>query len=126
MDNLQKLKTLTSEYRQADDTLKGFNKEVYVLRSRKNELEYQMIEILRKPEFTHVDKMKIEDGSTISIKRPESYTEPWSLSKKTLAQFLQDYFATSSNPNAEECFQYISDNNRKSGTEFILERNIPK
>ena len=72
-------------------------------------------------------KLKIEDdGSTIKIQKPETYSKPWNLSKKDLQSILGSYFASTSMPNAQSCYDYIC-NDRKAklvATEFAFTRIV--
>ena len=73
-----------------------------------------MSDILRRSVFATLDKLELPD-SVVKIQRPETWSKPWSLSKKDLALLLQDFFrgAAGSRTEAEACFEYIVDRKKR-------------
>jgi hypothetical protein len=103
----KELKSCIKRYQTIDNDLKLLNKQVYEKREARQVIELEMTDIIRLPEFSSIDKLKIEeDGSLIQIIKPGSQ-KPWGLSKKDLQVHLQDYFTKSSSPSFEECLNYI-------------------
>jgi hypothetical protein len=130
MGDIQTLKALLREYRNADDQLHELNKQVYAIRDTRKAAESQITELLAKPEFATFDKLKLEDdGSTIRIQRPSQWAKPWSLSKNSLMQYLTQYFRSNTDfQSAESCFEYIETQQKRQlvATEFNLTRVLPK
>ncbi len=127
MDPIQQLKTTLHAYKDVDNRMNDLNKEVFALRAERKELEIAMASILSRPELQAIDKLEIkDDNSYVRIGRPNTWTKPWSLSKKDLEPALTAYFQQSGTPTAEACFKYICETQRKSGNEFTFERVIKK
>lgn len=123
------LKRCVKEYRDLDNELRELNKKIYDKREDRRILHVEMSDIINLPQFSGVDKLKIDDdGSTIKIARPGTHTKPWSLSKKELETLLVDYFRHSTNPHAQGCLQYILEERRKAlvSKDFDFTRVIPE
>jgi hypothetical protein len=87
------LKRCVKTYRDLDNEIRELNKQVYSKREDRKAVEMEMTDLVRLPQFGGIDKLKIDDdGSTIKIARPGSYTKAWSLSKKELELFVNAYF----------------------------------
>lgn len=123
------LKRCVKTYRDIDNEIRELNKQVYNKREDRKAVELEMTDIIRLPQFGGIDRLKIDDdGSTIKIGRPGTYSKPWSLSKKDLEILISAYFATTPNPSADTCLQYILEERRKSlvAKEFDFSRVIPE
>jgi hypothetical protein len=121
------LKRCIKQYRDVDNDIRALNKVVYEKREARKIVEMELCDLVKLPQFSGYDKLKIEDdGSTIKIQKPETYSKPWSLSKKDLQSILGSYFASTAMPNAQSCYDYIC-NDRKAklvATEFAFTRLV--
>jgi hypothetical protein len=128
MAALENLKNYIRKYRDVDDQLRELNKVVYEKRDERKAIETEISSVLSLPQFQAYDKLKIdEDGSTIRIKRPETYEKPWSLSKKELKILLDVFFKSDLPLNADTCFEYILEERKRAlvGKEFEITRIVP-
>jgi hypothetical protein len=125
---LSDLKGNIKKYREIDNKLRSVNKQVQELRETRKLIELELSSILTLPDFKGFDKLKIEDdGTTIRIKRPESYSKPWSLSQKDLLDYLESYFQSTTSPDSQACFEYIVNQHKKKlvASDFTFERIVP-
>jgi hypothetical protein len=123
------LKRCVKTYRDLDNEIRELNKQVYSKREDRKAVEMEMTDLVRLPQFGGIDKLKIDDdGSTIKIARPGSYTKAWSLSKKELELFVNAYFTTTGSPSADGCVRYVIEERRKAlvGHDFDFTRVIPE
>lgn len=105
---LNDLKRCVKQYREVDDELQELNKKVYEKRESRKIVEMEMADLIKLPEFENIDKLKIDDdGSTIKIKRPSTYSKAWSLSKSDLISLVTDYFNSNGMHTAEDCIKYV-------------------
>jgi hypothetical protein len=121
------LKRCVKQYRDIDDEIRVLNKKVYEKRDIRKSVELEMTDLIARPQFNSVDKLKIDDdGSCIKISRPGTYAKPWNLSKKELDVLLNSYFENTSSPNAKECSAYITEQRKRAlvGKEFEFARVI--
>jgi hypothetical protein len=128
MAALENLKDYIRKYRDVDNEIRELNKAVYEKRDTRKSIELEITTVLSLPQFQAYDKLKIdEDGSTIRIKRPETYEKAWSLSKKELKALLDEYFKSDQPLNADSCFEFIVTQRKQAlvGTEFELTRIVP-
>jgi hypothetical protein len=125
---MEDLKNSIRAYRRVDDELRELNRLVYEKRDVRKTIELEITDIIKAPEFAGFRKVKIEeDGSTISIKRPDEWTKPWSLSQKDLKDLATQYFAIAGEFNAESLVKFIVDTRKRDlvATEFSLTRTVP-
>uniref|UniRef100_A0A6C0ER77 Uncharacterized protein n=1 Tax=viral metagenome TaxID=1070528 RepID=A0A6C0ER77_9ZZZZ len=123
------LKRCVKQYRDVDNEIRILNKNVYEKREARRIVEMEMCDLIKLRQFDSVDKLKIDDdGSTIKIQRPDTYSKAWSLSKKELESLVTGYFQSTNRFNAEECVTYIVEQRKKSlvGKEFEFSRVIPE
>ena len=123
------LKRCVKQYREIDNEIRELNKEVYSKREDRKIIEMEMSDLVKLPQFSGIDKLKIDDdNSTIKIARPGTYSKPWSLSKKELDHLLVEYFRSTNTPNAEDCSKFVTEERRKMlvGKEFDFTRVIPE
>lgn len=128
MAALEQLKSSVRKYRDVDNELRELNKTVYDKREERKCIELEISDVLKLPQFQGFDKLKIdEDGSTIRIKRPETFEKPWSLSKKEMKALLEEFFAGPLPKNADACFEYVVSRRRRDlvSGEFEFTRVIP-
>jgi hypothetical protein len=126
-DSANQLRELTKEYRKYDDELRSLNSRVYELREGRKNVETLMIDILKKEEFKSFNKLKInEDGSTIKIQRPQTWSKPWNISQKDLKGLMDSYFETAINPNPNDCYNFILTHKKSSllADEFSITRTV--
>jgi len=122
------LKSCIKQYREIDDEIRDLNKQVYEKRDARKIVEMEIADIIKDPKFNEIKKIKLEeDGSTISFKRPNEWTKPWSLSQKDLKDLVTQYFATSGNISADGMVKYIVDTKKQTlvANEFSFTRTVP-
>lgn len=108
------LKSHLRSYAKIDDELKDLNKQIYELRSKKQNIEEELLPILKSPDFTHINKIQLsEDNSVVRIQRPGGWNKAWTISQKDLESSINEYFRSTETPQADECFQYIVEHQRK-------------
>jgi hypothetical protein len=89
----------------------------------------ELADLMKVEHFRDFKKMKIEeDGSTITIQRPNEWSKPWTLSKKDLKDVLQRYFDSTNVQNAEKCFEFILESQKTKlvSTEYSFSRVVPE
>lgn len=126
---LNSLKSHIQSYRDIDSKLQELNTEVHRLRKDKNEVESSMASLLQNPEFESINMLQLkEDGSTIQIQRPNTWSKAWTLSKKDLHKYMREYFEKNSRPTPDDCYQYIVQEKAKTlvSNEFSFARIIQK
>lgn len=102
------LKRCIKQYRDVDNDIRILNKMVHEKRETRKIVELELVDLVKLPQFASYEKLKIEDdGSTIRIQKPESYSKPWSLSKKDLQTLLDSYFQSRTNASSKECYDFI-------------------
>jgi hypothetical protein len=127
-DQINSLRQLTRNYKAYDDELRGLNSRVYELREARKTVEVQMIDILKQEAFKEFNKLKIEDdGSTIRIQRPQTWTKAWNISQKDLKSLIDSYFQSTPNPNPQDCYAYIISTKKATllSDEFAITRTTP-
>jgi hypothetical protein len=123
---INELKQCLKKYQRVDNELREINQATYQLREERRCLEDEMAQIVKLPEFSAIDKLKLEDdGSVIQIIKPGA-NKAWALSKKDLQIQLQSYFETVKNPSYESCLDYIiSEQSKKLVTnEYSFNRTV--
>jgi hypothetical protein len=123
------LKRCVKEYRDVDNDIRLLNKQVYEKRESRRIVEMEMADLVKIPQFEGVEKLKIDDdGSYIRIHRPETYSKPWSLSKKELDSLLTSYFQSTKTPNASDCNTFILEQRKKClvAKDYEFARIIPE
>ena len=126
---LSTLKSRFESYCQIDNRIQGLNKEVHTLRNERKAVESEMASLLQNPEFTGYNEIRMSsDNSIIQIQRPNQWSKAWTLSKKDLQTHLKEYFESTRNPNADECFKSIVDKKTKTlvSTEFAFTHVAPE
>lgn len=124
--SIEDFRQLGRKYRDADNELRDLNASIVEKRKVKAEFEKQIVEYLQKPEFENFKQLHIsDDGTLFNVKRPNTWTKPWSMSKTDLIDYLRNYFTSSVQPNAEECFQFVCEARKENsvGKEFLIERS---
>jgi hypothetical protein len=129
-ESIKDLKRCVKQYREVDDELRVLNHEVYQKREARKIVEMELADLMKVEAFQNFRKLKIEeDGSTITIQRPQEWSKPWSLSKKDLKDILERYFNSSVPPqSADRCFEFIleSQKTKLTSTEFNFSRIVPE
>ncbi len=124
---MEDLKVVLEKYKIVSDQLNDVNTAASSLREQKKGIELEMMDILKDPQFSNVNKLVLSsDGSTIKIDR--NVTKSWHISKGDLKDLLEEYFGTTSNPNFEDCLNFImktQTENLKS-TDFAFTRVLSK
>jgi hypothetical protein len=124
------LKSCIKEYRNLDNLRRELNQQVSKLREDIKMKELEMQDILRNPQFTGYDRLRIEDdGSEVKIQR--EWVKPYSLSKGDLQKYLVEYFG--GDDKAKQCFEYIlkkqkenSISNEFKFTRIVKNENVAK
>ena len=125
---MQDLKNYIKQYRDIDNELRDLNRVVYAKREARRVVETEITEIIKAPEFAGFKKVRLEeDGSTITIKRPNEWTKAWTLSRKDLKELLAQYFASAQTASPDDIFQFIVENKKKTlvANEFSFSRTVP-
>ena len=125
---MQDLKNYIKQYREIDNELRDLNRVAGAKREARKVIEMEISDIIKAPEFAGFKKVRLEeDGSTITIKRPNEWTKSWTLSQKDLKELLGQYFVSNQAASPDEIFQYIVENKKKSlvATEFSFSRTVP-
>lgn len=123
------LKRCIKQYRTVDDDLRKLNKAVYDKRESRKIVEMEIADLVKLPEFNNFKKLKIEeDGSTITVQRPNEWSKPWTLSKKDLKDLLERYFESTNFPSAEKCSEFIVEAQKRKlvASEFNFSRIVPE
>lgn len=119
------LKQTLYAYKDVDNQLQEVNRQVAELRQKRKEYETRLASLLSRPEFTDIKKLEIrDDNSYVLIHRPDTWTKPWSLSKKELETTLGAYFGSTSAPTAAGCYEFICAAQKKTGKEFTFDRIV--
>jgi len=130
INNMDDLKSCIKEYRNLDNLRRELNQQVSKLREDIKMKELEMQDILRNPQFTGYDRLRIEDdGSEVKIQR--EWVKPYSLSKGDLQKYLVEYFG--GDDKAKQCFEYIlkkqkenSISNEFKFTRIVKNENVAK
>lgn len=126
---IRDLKRCVKQYREVDDKLRDLNREVYEKRESRKIIELELADLMKVDQFVNFKKLKIEeDGSTITVQRPNEWSKPWSLSKKDLKDLLERYFNSTNFPNAEKCLEFIleAQKTKLTSTEYSFNRIVPE
>lgn len=123
---IEELKTSVRRYRDLDNQIRDINKNVFNLREKRKIAEMEISDYLKGPEFQQHSVLALEDGSKITIQRPQQWSKPWTMPRKTLSEHLKTYFATTQRPSADECFAYIVAREKEQlvSNEFKLTRVV--
>ena len=127
-EDITNLRTAVMRYKTVDDRLRELNKQVYTLRDQRKITELEIVDIIRQPEFATYEKLDIrEDGSSIKIKKPETWNAPWSLSKSKLDEYLKQYFQAPGLKDATSCYLFIFNAHQATLRQhtFSIERVVP-
>ena len=109
--------------------LRTLNREVYEKREARKIVEIELADLMKVEQFVNFKKMKVEDdGSTITIQRPQEWSKPWSLSKKDLKDLLERYFGSTNFPAPDKCLEFILEAQKTKlvSTEFGFNRVVPE
>jgi len=108
------LKTQMAKYIVVDNALQQVNAKAQELRKEKKSTEEFLAILLQYPEIQTINTLKNDAGDTIKVQRPGTWNKGWTLSKKELESMLNTYFDKDDEPNAQECFNFIVEENKKS------------
>jgi hypothetical protein len=126
---IRDLKRCVKQYREVDDKLRALNREVFDKREARKIVEMELADLMKVEGFAEFRKLKIEeDGSTITIQRPQEWSKPWSLSKKDLKDSLERYFNSTNSPSADKAFEFITESQKSklTATDFNFSRVVPE
>jgi hypothetical protein len=126
---IRDLKRCVQQYRKVDDELRVLNHEVYNKRESRKIVEMELADLMKVEQFVNFRKLKIEeDGSIITIQRPQEWTKPWSLSKKDLKDSLERYFNSTVQPSPDKAFEFITEAQKTKLTslDFNFSRVVPE
>lgn len=123
------LKERLKVYRDLDNQLREVNKVVYDLREKRKMVEFEMVDILKHPQFSTIGMLRLEnDNSSIRIQRPGTYSKAWSMSKRDLQNYIDHYFENAGpTANRRDCFEFIVQQQKASAieTDYKITRIIP-
>lgn len=123
------LKDRLKAYRDLDNQIREVNKVVYDLREKRKIVEYEMVDILKDPQFSNIGMLRLEnDNSTVRIQRPGTYSKPWSMSKRDLQNYIDHYFENAGpGANRRDCFEFIVQQQKLNAveTEYKITRIVP-
>lgn len=125
---LSELKSCIGKYKSMDDQIRDLNAHLTKMREERKILELEIGDILKLPEFSTFNKLKIEeDGSTIKVQRPNEWLKPWSLSQRELSDLIDQYFQSTNSPTSEGCKAFIVERRKRNlvATEFSITRTLP-
>ena len=117
------LKQCIKDYRNLDNQRRELNYQVSKIREDMKCKEFELQDILKSPQFTGYDRLRIEDdGSEIKIQR--QWVKPISFTQGSLQKSLVEFFGDVQ--KAKECFDYIVREHKKNSvcTEFKFTRVI--
>ena len=125
---MEELKNCIRKYQRVDNDILEMNKSIYSLREERRAIEAEMAEVVKNPQFEGINSLKLEDGSNIRIQRPQKWSKPWSMSRRDLNQYLEEYFRSASKPTAEDCMNFILQSKERTliSDEFAFTRNVGK
>jgi hypothetical protein len=126
---IKDLKRCVKHYREVDDELRVLNHEVHQKREARKIVEMELADLMKVEQFQNFRKLKIEeDGSTITIQRPQEWSKPWSLSKKDLKDSLERYFNSTVQPSPDKAFEFITEaqKSKLTSTDFNFSRVVPE
>jgi len=127
-EDITNLRTAVLRYKTADDRIRELNREIYTLREQRKITELEIVDIIRQPEFSAYEKLDIrEDGSSIKIKKPQTWNAAWSLSKAKLDDYLQQYFQSAAPKDANSCYTFIQNTHQATLRQntYAIERIVP-
>ena len=125
IDQRDLVKTVRT-FRDCDDKLKELNKQVQKLREEKKLAEEEMAQILQRKPFSELENLDLKD-SIVKIQRPETWSKPWSLSKRDLETIINAYFhGVGSRAEGPACFEYIVETRKRDliSKEFSFTRVV--
>jgi len=111
-------------FRDCEDELKPLNKQIQKLREKKKLAEEEMSQILGRSVFATLDNLELQD-SVVKIYRPETYSKPWSLSKRDLETLVHEYYrGVGSKADPTSCVDFIVERRKKDlvAKEFSFKR----
>jgi hypothetical protein len=120
---MDEFRGVLDQYTDLNSRLDNLNKQVYQLREQRKIKELELIDFLKQPQFSQFNVIERPDGSKLSIKRPQTWSKAWSLSKGDLYRLLREYFDNAGEKRADLCYSFITraiDRDSKSN-EFKIE-----
>jgi seryl-tRNA synthetase len=123
LKTMDDLKQCIKDYRNLDNQRRELNYQVSKIREDMKCKEFELQDILKSPQFTGYDRLRIEDdGSEIKIQR--QWVKPISFTQGSLQKSLVEFFGDPQ--KAKECFDYIVREHKKNSvcTEFKFTRVI--
>ena len=101
------LRAAVAEYSRTDDEIQELNKRLTALRERRSLKENEIGEILRSPDFSTFNKLS-HGNSEIVVKRPQQWSNPWSLSKSAFLRYEAAYRGENDLPTLEGFVYYLT------------------
>jgi hypothetical protein len=105
---MDEFKGVLDQYTDLNSRLDTLNKQVYQLREQRKIKELEIIDFLKQPQFSQFNVIERPDGSKLSVKRPQTWSKPWSLSKNELYRLIREYFTVPGEKRAETCYTFIT------------------
>lgn len=98
------LKQCIKKYRYLDNQRRELNAQVSEVREEIKLTELEMQDILKAPQFTGYDRLRIDDdGSEVKIQR--QWVKPVSFTQGSLQKSLSEFFGDTE--KAKQCFEFI-------------------
>ena len=98
------LKQCIKKYRDLDNQRRDLNAQVSEVREEIKLTELEMQDILKAPQFTGYDRVRIDDdGSEVKIQR--QWVKPVSFTQGSLQKSLSEFFGDTQ--KAKECLDYV-------------------
>jgi hypothetical protein len=101
------LRAAVAQYATIDDEIQELNKRLSALRERRSVKEIEIGELLRSPEFSTFNKLS-HGNSDIVVKRPNQWSNPWSLSKSAFLRYVSAYRAENIEPSLEGFVYFLT------------------
>lgn len=128
-EDVANLRTAVMRYKTIDDQIRELNSRVYPLREQRKITELEIVDIIRQPAFATYEKLDIrEDGSSIRIRKPQTWSAPWSLSKRKMQTLLEQYWSDQNTIKSfTSCYRFmvraVEGDLRKDS--YAIERVVP-
>lgn len=120
---MDEFRGVLDQYTDLNSRLDNLNKQVYELREQRKIKELEIIDFLKQPQFSQFQVIERPDGSKLTIRRPQTWSKAWSLSKGDLFVLLREYFNIPGQKESTACYSYITHaiDRKSKSNEFKIE-----
>jgi hypothetical protein len=105
-EDKENLRAAVARYAALDDELQELNRQVYQRREARSIIEMEIGDILRSPAYSTFNKLSV-GNSEIAVKRPQQWSNPWSLSKGALMRYGTQYKQQNPNPTVDGFITFL-------------------